>query len=188
MPPLNYSKWDNLDDSDDDEPKKSSVRPTGEALGGGSSKAGGEKQSATVTAGFVIRTSIAGGSKLYINICSSLAVPGGGMTAVPDASNGLAANMPYICGDMRQDDDGGKTCLCVEFIFAPATLKAAADNKQAAEVCIKTALAVVAQNHQNLAVDQTDWSLFEHDAIREVTGAHFFAPGKMADQDLDGVE
>ena len=187
MPPLNYSKWDNLDDSDDDEPKKSSVRPTGEALGGGSSKAGGEKQSATVTAGFVIRTSIAGGSKLYINICSSLAVPGG-MTAVPDASNGLAANMPYICGDMRQDDDGGKTCLCVEFIFAPATLKAAADNKQAAEVCIKTALAVVAQNHQNLAVDQTDWSLFEHDAIREVTGAHFFAPGKMADQDLDGVE
>ena len=102
------------------------------------------------------------------------------MTAVPNSAQGLAANMPYICGDIRQDNDGTADCLVLEFLFAPETMRQADDNKQCAEVCIRTALAVVSQQHGRLQIDQDAWQMFCPDALREPTGAHFFAPGKLA--------
>ena len=192
MPPINYSKWDNLEDSDDDEhqtkgkPTQGTIQPNVPPSGGGASSAGeDQKKKATVTAGFVVRTMAAGhGVPLYINICSSPAVPGGGMTTKPDAG-GLSANMPYIAGDPRQDHDGETTCIVVEFIFAPDTLKHAAANKQAHKVCIDTALAVLGQHYDSMKIDQQNWSLFEREEIKERSGAYFFAPGKM---DLGAVE
>ena len=62
----------------------------------------------------------------------------------------------------------------------------AADNKQAQQVCMETALAVVSQKAR--PVHQKEWSLWQPDALKENSGAYFFAPGKLANQDLEGVE
>ena len=181
--PLNYSKWDNFVDSDDEDlPVIKPIHPKGEKppSEGGRGSVQGEKGQATVTAAFIVRTvARTNNVPVYLNICSSPSVPGGGMTAFPDSNNGLSANMPYICGDIRQDNDGEADCYVLEFIFAPDTLKQATDNKQACEVCIRTALAVVSQQHEILKVDPDGWQLYAPDALKEVSGAHFFAPGKM---------
>ena len=108
------------------------------------------------------------------------------MSAVPSAAQGLAANMPYICGDLRQDHDGQAECFVVECICHQDTIKRADDNKQAAETVITTALNVVNQNAVPIVLEE--WSLFAPDALQDATGKHFFAPGRLANQDLEGVE
>ena len=189
---VDYSKWDNLDDSDDDDDPNQQSQKGAQPLGEGKQTAGdpNEKRQATVKAGFIIRTIARGdgGRPLYINICSSPAVPGGPMTTTPEAMNSMQANMPYICGEIRQDVDMERGCLVIEFIFAPATLVAADTHKTAAEACIQCALAVIREKHARLDVDQNDWKLFAPDALQEANGAHFFAPGKLSSFGKLGVE
>jgi hypothetical protein len=195
MPPLNYSKWDNLDDSDDDEPQQRGGRSqaaVGRDVPNVKPASGEEdqKKSATVKAGFIVRTMAQNGGvpmPLYVNVCESSSVPGGGMTAAPSSADGLAANMPYIAGDPRQDFDGAADCIVVEFIYAPDTMRQAEANKQAHEVCIKTALAVLGKHYEPLQIDQQRWAIFERDEVQEKTlpGKYFFAPGKL---DMRAVE
>ena len=60
-------------------------------------------------------------------------------------------------------------------------------NKQAHEVSIKTALAVLAKHYEPLQIDQQSWAIFERDEVQERTlpGKYFFAPGKL---DMRAVE
>ena len=178
MPPLNYSKWDNIDDSDDEEQPAPQPPVSGKAVSSpGSSNE--EKQTATVVAGFIVKTAcLTTGVPLFINICASTSVPGGGMSATPTSIDGLAANFPYICGDMRMDNDGAGDCFVVECIFHPSTLARAEAEKLTAQSVIKTALAVVSQKSR--PVKEDEWALFAPDELKEPTGAHFFAPGKLA--------
>jgi hypothetical protein len=186
--PLDYSKWDALEDSDDEEPPKSSSVSSNKVNDNGPQVPGCDKQSATVTAGFIVQTS-ASKDKLpvYINVCSSPVVPGGALKTTPSAVDGIDASFPYICGDLRTDDDGHGDCYVVELIIHPQTMVRADKDKPMAHAVIRTALAVVSQ--KALPVEETEWSLFTPDALKEVSGAYFFAPGKLvADEDLQGVE
>lgn len=189
--PLNYSKWDNLDDSDDDDAPPANKGGSG---GGGSSgavskaKSTDERQSASVTSSFVLRT-IRSSNRVpvYINVCASHVVPGGAMTATPTAANNLlATNLPYIVGDVRQDNDGEEACHVVECIFHPDTIKRADADKLAAETVIQTALAVVSQRQFEL--EQREWSVVTHDALKDSSTTYFFAPGRLANVDLSAVE
>mmetsp|Transcript_1751 Transcript_1751/g.3528 ORF Transcript_1751/g.3528 Transcript_1751/m.3528 type:complete len:183 (-) Transcript_1751:314-862(-) len=174
MPALNYSKWDNLDDSDDEAPPPPRIEPAQKRA---PSKQSGSRGSATVAAGFILKTTAHDGKEMYINVCSSNAVEGN-MSATPSSKSGLNATLPFIVGDMRSDTNSeGDSCYVVEALFHPDTIARADKDKQTAETVITTALAVVSQ-HATL-VDQKAWSIFEPAALRETTGAYFFAPGKL---------
>ena len=79
--------------------------------------------------------------------------------------------------------------MVIEAIFHPETL-AQTTNKHAHEALITTAVKLVDQHMVPLTVDR--WSLYTHEAIREVDGRHFFAPGRfrtaLGDDALDAVE
>ena len=180
------SKWDSLD-SDDDDDDAASTKAGGSAsssnAAGSAPQASNEKQTATVKAGFIVQTSSARDKKaVYINVCSSDAVPGGAMSGTASSMGGITANFPYICGDIRTDTDGGggasSSCYVVELIVHPETIDRATKDRQTHLAVIKTALAVVSD--KAIPLDQKVWSLFEPKALRESTGAYFFAPGKLA--------
>ena len=175
--PLNYSKWDNLDDSDDEAPPPhNEVAPSRQQQQ--QRGASGQTQQTTVKAAFILKSkALADGRQIYINVCSSNAVDGG-LSAKPASVKGLNATLPYIVGDLRTDEDAnGDGCYVVEALFHPDTMGTAEKNKQTAETVITTALAVVSE--LATPVDQKEWSVFEPDALRERNGAHFFAPGKL---------
>ena len=177
MPPLNYSKWDNLDDSDDDEVEA----PVGMKTGASQPEAQGqgqEKQTASVLPAFVIQsTSIADKKPTYINVVSSPAVPGGGMSGVAN-DGGIMANFPYICGDLRTDTDlKSEPCYVIELIVHPETMKRAEKDRQTQMAVIKTAMAVVSE--KSIPVQAENWTLCESESLREPSGAFFFAPGRM---------
>jgi len=188
--PLNYSKWDNIEDSDDEEEKFTGGRnvPSQPVP-----QASQEKQTAQVTAGFIVRTTVASGSysrrPAYINVCSSPSVPDT-MSAAPSAINGLDTSFPYIVGDPREDKDKEGICLVVECLFHPKTLATFDTDKRIGEAIIMTALNVVSD--MAMPLDKVGWSLFEPSELRERTGKFFFAPGKLriasGDDDLSGVE
>ena len=182
--PIDYSKFDHLEDSDDEDSK---AEPQGRILpSNDAALASGQRAQATVKAGVILKTiATADGRAAYINIVGSSAVEGG-MSASAAAPRGLDANIPFIVGDVRTDDDGqlgdGRGCYVVECMFHPSTMERFGSDKQAAETCIQTALAVVSKSA--LPVDQAAWSLFEPAALREMDGTYFFPPGKLA----EGVE
>lgn len=177
---VNYDKWDHIVDSDDEEqpaPQVQAQKPSRPEVAGPD----GPRQSATVKASFIIQTECTTDNrKLYINVCSSNAVPSG-MATTPSAARGLDASLPYIVGDVRADEDEHGECYVVECLFHPETIHHADNNKQAAETVIATALAVVGDS--SVPCTKDSWSLFEPAALREKNGTYFFAPGK-----LKGVE
>ena len=189
--PLNYAKWDNLEDSDEEEERFSGGvnRPNQP-----SPHASQDKQTAQVAPNFIVRTTaLASGchSKrpAYINVCSSTAVPGS-MSAAPSSMRGLDASFPYIVGDVREDEDKEGACFVVECLFHPDAHSAFAKDKRIGEAMIRTALNVVSE--MALPLDKSEWSLFELDELREKNGTFFFAPGRLrnasADDELSGVE
>ena len=195
MPVTDYSKWDHIDDSDDEESPADQGRivPQRQHTNAMPQPSGNETQTAQVTAGFIIRTVIvtdeAQRVPAFINVCSSTSVAGQ-LSAAP-ASQGLDATLPFIVGDLREDVDAdGAQCCVVECMFHPATLAAFDHDKRSAETVITTALNVVSEHA--MPVEKGTWSLFEPDALRETNGRYFFPPGKLraavADDDLTGVE
>jgi hypothetical protein len=178
-----YSKWDTfVDSSDDDEAAKPAITPAAPVVPGPS----GPSQQATVKASFIVLTECTlDKKKLYINICSSNSVAHG-MSTTPSDARGLHASLSYIVGDARTDDDGDGECYVVECLFHPETIAHADNNKQAAEAVIHTALNVVSD--LSVPCAKNSWSLFEHARLREHDGTYFFAPGKLADDDLSGIE
>jgi len=205
MPPsgVNYAKWDNIEDSDDDEPQPSRGRilPKHHTQ---QEHDRNETRTASVTAGFIIKTTAhvqhaqlgTADAPAYINVCSSTAVEGK-MSATLGGPLSLDATLPYIVGDPRQDEDrDGNDCVVVECMFHPDTLAAYELDKRSAETIITTALNVVSELAFPVDKDKGSWSLFEPDALRETTGRYFFPPGKLkvaskvasGDDDLSGVE
>ena len=93
MPPLNYSKWDNIDDSDDEDVPASTS--SGAARQQPVDSSHGASRTAEVRAGFVVcAPSRADGEPLYINVCSSNVVADeqGHMSAKPSGKGGLTAS------------------------------------------------------------------------------------------------
>ena len=68
----------------------------------------------------------------------------------------------------------------------PENLFAEGPDADAGGMFITTALNVVNQNAVPIVLEE--WSLFAPDALQDATGKHFFAPGRLANQDLEGVE
>ena len=188
MPVTDYNKWSNFEDSDDEE-QQPNGRIEGKSQPSFSKEDAGEKQKATVAASFIIRSVARDGKPCYLNVCSSDAVEGG-MRAQAARARGLDASLPYIVGDPRTDEDVEGDCHVIECLFHPDTILSATKNKQTAETVITTALAVVSE--LAIPLDKQSWALFEPEALREVNGTHFFAPGKLklhlANSDLEGVE
>jgi len=122
---------------------------------------------------------------VYINVCSSDVVEDQ-MTAVPNSPHGLGCTLPYIVGDLREDANGSEPCLVLEVMFNPTTLERSAASKQTQQAVITTAVNVVSENV--LPLRTSEWALFEPEMLKEVTGCYFFAPGKLRNDDLDGVE
>lgn len=202
-PPMNYSKWDKIEDSDDEEPQPSRGRilPKQHTQ---QEHDRNETRTASVTAGFIIKTLAhvqhaqlgTADVPAYINVCSSTAVEGK-MSATPGGPLSLDATLPYIVGDPRQDEDrDGNDCVVVECMFHQDTLAAYERDKRSAETIITTALNVVSELAFPVDKEKGSWSLFEPDALRETTGRYFFPPGKLkiaskvasGDDDLSGVE
>ena len=102
--PIDYSKFDHLEDSDDEDSK---AEPQGRILpSNDAALASGQRAQATVKAGVILKTiATADGRAAYINIVGSSAVEGG-MSASAAAPRGLDSNVPFIVGDVRTDDDG----------------------------------------------------------------------------------
>lgn len=198
--PIDYKKWDSLeldDSSDDEKPPPPSGQFVGDEpapapkfdsssgkLVGDASR---EKRSATVTAGFIVRTtSRDGGKPVYINVCGSTSVPGGMRQSGQISSAGFDATVQYICADLRADEDERGACYVVECLFHPDVMARCtrADEKATQEGVIRTALGVV--SGKQLALNVDEWSLFEPAALRETSGAYFFAPAKLKPGGTDG--
>lgn len=179
MPPLNYSKWDNLDDSDDEEAEAPVGMKTGASRPEPQGQGQEAKQTASVLPAFVVQSvSIADKRPTYINVVSSPAVPGGAMTGVASDEGGVTASFPYICGDLRTDTDlQSAPCYVIELIVHPETMKRAEKDRQTQMAVIKTALAVVSE--KSIPVQAESWSMCESESLREPSGAYFFAPGRM---------
>ena len=193
MPGLSdsYKKWDNFEDSDEEEEKFSGGRIVPKPAPVQQQPDEG-KQTAKVAAGFIVKTTAQNRQRTYINVCSSTSVPTS-MTALPSQTKtkSLDATLPYIVGDAREDEDKEGKCLVIECLFHPDTMAKYEEDKLMAETIITTALSVV----HELAIpleSKSAWSLFEADELRERNGAFFFPPGKLrnqtADGDLGGVE
>jgi len=190
MPVTDYSKWDAIEDSDEEE----APAPKGRVVDRAKPNASGEPmetKQATVSAGFIIKTTalVEPQRPAYINVCISSSVPGTMRAAA--SSGGLDATLPYIVGDVREDVDRDRAaCYVVECMFSPDTLAAYDRDRRSAETVIHTALGVVAD--LAMPVDKVTWSLFEPAELREVSGRYFFPPGRLrvaeADDDLSGVE
>lgn len=187
MPPLNYSKWDQIEDSDD-EPDL--PPPENKPMPPPPGTRSDEKATATVRAGFVVKAvSLNDQRNVYINVCSSEAVPGTGMSATPNAVNRLGVTFPYIVGDLRSDFDGEDPCWVIECLFHPDTLRRANREKLTMESLIKTAVALVSQNAVALT-SESEWELFNSDLLVDAPTADdvktwFFAPGRL---DMRAIE
>ena len=187
MPVTDYSAWDNFSDDSDGDPAPSN---NGRILQQQRPQGTDQKQTATVTAGFILKTETLDTKRpAYINVCSSPSVPGT-VSATPSATFGFDATLPYIVGDVREDVDEHGSCFVVECLFHVETLQAFEADKRLAESVITTALNVVSE--LAMPVDKSNWQLFEPAALKEPTGKYFFPPGKlrnlMANDDLTGVE
>lgn len=92
--------------------------------------------------GFVIKTSIDGVKKAFINVCSNPLV--GKPVSKPmttENSRGLSWSIPYSQDPGRDDyDKKNNRCIVYDVIFHPDTLHLAQNNKQFKDMVINTAL------------------------------------------------
>lgn len=174
--PLNYSKWDNIVDSDDDD---------GPTTGGvdrpdtSNPTEVGEQRSATVKPGFVVHCPAAndGHPPLFINVCSSGVVEET-MSSTPHGSASLGVSFPYQLGNLRPELDGDTQVAVVELMVSPGTLTQSMATKQAQQALI-TAAVQLASKHV-LPLREEEWKLCTRDELREPDGqSYFFAPGRL---------
>lgn len=91
--------------------------------------------------GYVIKTSVAGDRKAFINICSNENVgkPSYQVQEV-DGKRGMNWLIPYSLSPPREDFDGKKQrCVIYDVVFHPDTVRMADANKQFREIVNKTA-------------------------------------------------
>ena len=192
--PLDYSKFDNIVDSDDEEgASRPSVaknrgqelveRRTDQQPAMDPSKRAEGTAETKVKAGFVLKVRAKDGAEpLFINVCSSTIVEDV-MHANPDRK-GLGVTFPYQLGHLRKDVEGTLPCRVLEIIFSPGTL-AGIDNKQTHHALITAAVRIVSQ--YALPLHEDSWELFTHKALREVDGTYFFPPMRLISADAPSV-
>jgi hypothetical protein len=178
--PLDYSKFDNLDDSDDDDQTEElriehHDQPLQVTDVHGARQKLPKQQTASVKAGLVVRVPTRGeGRPVYINVCQSTIVPGEMSTKPsPSSPKSLVVTFPHVLGDFRQDRDRHGPCHVIEAMFHPGTLaQCGNDNKQNQKNLILSAVRLVSQRMPLL---EEEWVLFNDPDIREADGTHYFA-------------
>lgn len=104
--------------------------------------------------GYVIKTSVAGDRKAFINICSNdnVAKPTYEVREI-DGKRGMSWQIPYSMFAPREDyDNKRERCIIYDVVFHPDTLRMAEVNKQFRELVNKTALEGL-QNTYNINLD-----------------------------------
>ncbi|KOB75627.1 PIH1 domain-containing protein 1 [Operophtera brumata] len=104
--------------------------------------------------GYVIKTSVAGDRKAFINICSNENVgkPSYKVQEV-NGKRGMNWSIPYSIVPPREDFDGKKQrCVIYDIVFHPDTLRMAEVNKQFRGLVNKTAFDAL-QNTYNIHLD-----------------------------------
>ncbi|KAK6638173.1 hypothetical protein RUM44_008601 [Polyplax serrata] len=100
--------------------------------------------------GFVVKTSVDGNKKAFINICKNKAV--GRPTSKPEVKNdsrGLSWSIPLCQAPGREDFDKKKNrCVVYDVIFHPDTLHLAEKNPQFKQLVIETALNAVEESYK----------------------------------------
>lgn len=108
--------------------------------------------------GYVIKTSVAGDRKAFINICSNENV--GKPTykvEVVDGKRGMNWQIPYSLIPPREDfDQKRQHCVIYDVIFHPDTLRMAGVNKEFRELVNKTALNGLMQTY-NIHLDSNNF-------------------------------
>lgn len=108
--------------------------------------------------GYVIKTSVAGDRKAFINICSSDTVgkPAYKVEMV-DGKRGMNWQIPYSIIPPRDDFDHNKQrCVIYDVVFHPDTLRMAAVNKQFRDSVNKTAFDGLKQTY-NIHLDNNNY-------------------------------
>ncbi|XP_075969412.1 PIH1 domain-containing protein Nop17-like [Anticarsia gemmatalis] len=110
--------------------------------------------------GYVIKTSVAGDRKAFINICSSdnVGKPNYKVDVV-DGKRGMNWQIPYSIIPPRDDFDHNKQrCVIYDVVYHPDTLRMAAVNKQFRELVNKTAFDGLKQTY-NIHLDNNNFRL-----------------------------
>lgn len=100
--------------------------------------------------GYVIKTSVAGDRKAFINICSSdtVAKPSYRVEVV-DGKRGMNWQIPYSIIPPREDYDRNKQrCVIYDVVFHPDTLRMAAVNKEFRQLVNKTAFDALKETYK----------------------------------------
>lgn len=108
--------------------------------------------------GYVIKTSVAGDRKAFINICSNANVgkPDCNVDRV-NGQRGLNWRIPYSLIAPREDfDKKRQRCVIYDVVFHPDTLRIAAQNKQFRELVNKTAFDALKTNY-NVNLDRNNF-------------------------------
>jgi len=107
--------------------------------------------------GYVIKTSVNGKSKAFINICSNDNVGKPSSTPGEDQGNrGLKWSIPYCMAPPREDlDKKNKGCMVYDVIFHPETLHLAKSNEAFKSLVNNTALDAVEESF-HVALDKVN--------------------------------
>ena len=186
--PIDYSKFDAIVDSSDEEAepsgRKNVPEPEQNSAPSDAVRGGDEGQMVTINAGFVILAMTRDDPHVpvYINVCSSDKVRAVDVEAIrSDAAlrnpGEVQMNFPYIVNSARDGEDEKGPCKIVEALFHQDTLGLAAEHKRAQEALIETALAVVSD--EAVPLRPRKWSIYENEAVRETNGTYFFLPEKL---------
>lgn len=110
------------------------------------------------TGGYVIKTSVAGDRKAFINICSSDTVGKPSYKVeVVDGKRGMNWQVPYSIIPPRDDYDRKKQrCVIYDVVFHSDTLRMAAVNKQFRELVNKTAFDALTKTY-NIHLDNNNF-------------------------------
>lgn len=102
-------------------------------------------------AGFVLKTSVNGTQKAFINIakCDKIGVPSNVAATNSSGERGLTWSIPYTQSPPRRDmDKKGDMCIVYDVIFHPDTLHLAAKNDRFRRLVIDTACDAVRTEHR----------------------------------------
>lgn len=140
------------------------------------------------TPGFVIKTSLDGKSKAFINICSNENI--GKPSSVPD-DGGMHWSVPYSQAPPREDvDKKNNICYVFDVVFNPNTLQMARENGKFKELVNDTAMNAVESNfkvtldRKNVRFPKICYKGFKHPTVIRKKSKNSTLPSDETDQGI----